>query len=207
MRGPGYALLVCMLAFSCVYMYMVGRGSTASWQWYIGYFAGYVVIALSCLLFLSPFILLAAGLTRDPLSMALPGAASSFLLLPYIGLPLASIADCCGPAERAVYLLFLMLAGLERRHRCAIMSLDAPIGTARKLAPRISPGKTWEGTIASVVGAMVVGVLLFHHVNPMPAAFRNAHALGQADHLDFALILTPKCSLSRSLPPAVACGS
>ncbi|MGA2369163.1 MAG: phosphatidate cytidylyltransferase [Candidatus Korobacteraceae bacterium] len=173
-RGPGYALLVCMLAFSCVYMYMVGRGSTASWQWYIGYFAGYVVIALSCLLFLSPFILLAAGLTRDPLSMALPGAASSFLLLPYIGLPLASMPIMRGSGNDALFLLFLML--LVWCGDIAAYYIGRTIGR-HKLAPRISPGKTWEGAIASVVGAVVVGVLLFHHVNPIAAAFRSAHLL------------------------------
>jgi phosphatidate cytidylyltransferase len=30
-----------------------------------------------------------------------------------------------------------------------------------KLAPRISPGKTWEGTVGSFVGAIVCGTLVF----------------------------------------------
>ncbi len=36
-----------------------------------------------------------------------------------------------------------------------------------KLAPRISPGKTWEGTIAGVVGAIIVS-LLFTLLIPIP---------------------------------------
>ena len=36
-----------------------------------------------------------------------------------------------------------------------------------KLAPRVSPGKTWEGTIASAVGSIVIALLLFHFANPI----------------------------------------
>jgi len=31
----------------------------------------------------------------------------------------------------------------------------------RKLAPRLSPGKTWEGAIASLLGSMLAGALVF----------------------------------------------
>jgi phosphatidate cytidylyltransferase len=36
----------------------------------------------------------------------------------------------------------------------------------RKLAPKISPGKTWEGAIASVVGGVLVGVIYAHYLIP-----------------------------------------
>lgn len=35
-----------------------------------------------------------------------------------------------------------------------------------KLAPKISPGKTWEGAIASVVGGVVVGWIYAHYLIP-----------------------------------------
>ena len=35
-----------------------------------------------------------------------------------------------------------------------------------KLAPVVSPGKTWEGAIASVVGGVLVGVLYLHYFIP-----------------------------------------
>jgi phosphatidate cytidylyltransferase len=35
-----------------------------------------------------------------------------------------------------------------------------------KLAPRISPGKTWEGTVASAVMAAAVGVAYLHYFLP-----------------------------------------
>jgi phosphatidate cytidylyltransferase len=37
-----------------------------------------------------------------------------------------------------------------------------------KLAPVISPGKTWEGAVASVAGGVVVGVVYAHFLIPAP---------------------------------------
>lgn len=39
----------------------------------------------------------------------------------------------------------------------------------RKLAPIVSPGKTWEGTIASVIAAVVAGVAYLSHFEPAGA--------------------------------------
>jgi phosphatidate cytidylyltransferase len=50
------------------------------------------------------------------------------------------------------------------------------------LAPRISPGKSWEGAVASVVSAMIVGLLLFHFSVPIAAALRSIHLLAANDH-------------------------
>ena len=47
----------------------------------------------------------------------------------------------------------------------------------RKLAPSISPGKTWEGAAASVVGGMVAAGLYAHFVMP---SFQLAHVLAIA---------------------------
>jgi phosphatidate cytidylyltransferase len=46
-----------------------------------------------------------------------------------------------------------------------------------KLAPRISPGKTWEGAFGSVLGAVVLGILLFRFMEPIANAFRRIHLL------------------------------
>jgi phosphatidate cytidylyltransferase len=51
----------------------------------------------------------------------------------------------------------------------------------RKLAPRISPGKTWEGTIAGFVASAVAAILVAVVATiPMPAAAFAAVALGPA---------------------------
>jgi phosphatidate cytidylyltransferase len=48
------------------------------------------------------------------------------------------------------------------------------------MAPRISPGKSWEGAVASVVGAIIVGVLLFRYIQPIYAFLRTLRLEPQA---------------------------
>ena len=166
-RGLSYAFVVCIF----VVAYAPGDYT----QRVPGsYEPGYLPITALLLLIASPFILLVAGIRRDPLSQALPDSASSFLLLPYIGMSLASMVRVRSYVNGALFLLFLML--LVWCGDIAAYYAGRAIGK-HKLAPRISPGKTWEGAIASVVGAVIVGVLLFHYINPIASAFRSAHLL------------------------------
>jgi phosphatidate cytidylyltransferase len=46
-----------------------------------------------------------------------------------------------------------------------------------KLAETISPKKTWEGAIASMAGAVLVSVVLFHYVRAIGMALVKLHAL------------------------------
>jgi phosphatidate cytidylyltransferase len=128
------------------------------------------------LLIASPFLLLATGLTRDPLSRALPDSAASFLLLPYVGLSLASMILVRSFGNGAVFLLFLMFVVWSGD--IAAYYVGRAIGK-NKLAPRISPGKTWEGAIASVAGAIVVAWVLFHYVQPICKFLISIHLLSE----------------------------
>jgi phosphatidate cytidylyltransferase len=166
-RGLSYAFVVCIF----VVAYAPGDYT----QRVPGsYEPGYLPITALLLLIASPFILLVAGIRRDPLSQALPDSASSFLLLPYIGMSLASMVRVRSYVNGALFLLFLVL--LVWCGDIAAYYIGRAIGR-HKLAPRISPGKTWEGALASVMGAVVVGVLLFRYINPIVRAFRSAHLL------------------------------
>jgi phosphatidate cytidylyltransferase len=51
-----------------------------------------------------------------------------------------------------------------------------------KLAPRISPGKTWEGAVASVLGAVLVGLLLFHYINSVAELLQRLRLFTPATH-------------------------
>jgi phosphatidate cytidylyltransferase len=116
------------------------------------------------LLIFSPFILLAAGMSRDLLTEALPDSAASFLLLPYVGVPLGSMVLVRSFGLGALFLFFMMLVVWSGD--IAAYYVGRVIGR-HKLAPRISPGKTWEGAIASVIGATLVGVVTFHYSQPI----------------------------------------
>ncbi len=133
--------------------------------------------AVSVVLLLAPFAFLMASLVRNPISRALPDAAVSYMALPYIALTLGALPILRSGRNGALFLLYLML--LVWCGDIAAYYVGRAIGR-HKLAPRISPGKTWEGSIASVVGAVIVGLLLFHYINPIADGFCSAHLLQAA---------------------------
>ena len=128
------------------------------------------------LLVAAPFLLMIASMRRDPLSQALPDAAVSFLLLPYVGVSLVCLVLLRSYENGALFVLFLML--VVWTGDIAAYYVGSAIGK-HKLAPRVSPGKSWEGTIASTIGAAVVGLILFHFVSQIANALRAVHLLGQ----------------------------
>jgi phosphatidate cytidylyltransferase len=132
------------------------------------------IAVIPVVVLLVPLVLLVASLRREPLSNALPDAAVSYLLLPYVGLTLGLLPILRSGRNGALFLLYLML--LVWCGDVAAYYVGRAFGR-HQLAPRISPGKTWEGAIASVAGAVIVGVLLFHYVNPIANGLHSARLL------------------------------
>ncbi len=125
-------------------------------------------------IFGGPLFLLLLGLRREPLSRALPDAASSYMLIPYVGWTLALLPFLRIPVNGPLYLLCLML--LVWCGDIAAYYVGRAIGK-HKLAPRVSPGKSWEGAIASVLSAVVVGVVLMHYIASIADGLRSLHLL------------------------------
>jgi phosphatidate cytidylyltransferase len=152
-------------------------------------------LSVVILLVFAGLVFLSASLRREALSNALPDAAVSYLLIPYVALTLGLIPILRSGENGALFLLYLML--LVWCGDIAAYYVGRAIGK-HKLAPRISPGKTWEGAIASVLGAVIVGLLLFRYINPIAHAFRSARLLadGPVFHTP---VLTP---LTQRFPPA-----
>jgi len=132
-----------------------------------------VAVSFAVLVVACPFVFLISGLSRSS-AHAISDPAVSLLVLPYIGVPLGFMVFLRGMNDGALFLLFLML--LVWCGDIAAYYVGRAVGKHR-LAPRISPGKTWEGAVASVVAAVIVGVLLFHYVNPIAGAFQSARLL------------------------------
>jgi len=59
-----------------------------------------------------------------------------------------------------------------------------------KLWPRVSPKKTWEGALASMIASVGVGILLYSYALPISTALLNAHLIERKDGL-FALEKAP----------------
>src|SRR5271168_612961 len=111
---------------------------------------GPALAALSLLLFL-------VCVFRSPLERVLRDTAASVFGLIYIGftlttLPLLSVQED-GPSL-LLLLLFVVWSG-----DIAALYIGRSFGL-RKLAPSLSPNKTWEGTIASVAGSLLITLLL-----------------------------------------------
>lgn len=146
-------------------------------RWWIGPAAvalGFLAGVLLLIVLLAPLLFLLNGLKREPLSQSLPDAAISYMVLPYVAFTLSVLIPLRQVSNGPLFLLYLML--LVWCGDIAAYYAGRAIGK-HKLAPRISPGKTWEGAIASVVGAVIVAVLLFHYINPIANSFRGAHLL------------------------------
>jgi phosphatidate cytidylyltransferase len=111
---------------------------------------------------------LALALAMRPsrsLDKALPAAASSLLGVLYVGLPLAMLGDIrrldAGP-RWVVYVLVLTWVS-----DTAAYFAGRALGR-HKLAPRISPGKTWEGAAASLLAALAFGLAYLAWLRPAP---------------------------------------
>jgi phosphatidate cytidylyltransferase len=135
---------------------------------------------------LAPFILLALGLSRESLSTALPGAAASYFAIPYIALGLFAVAAPIWFFPAGSILVFYLLIVVWSGDIFAYY-VGKTIGR-HKFAPNVSPGKTWEGTIASLVGAAIVGSLILRH---LPAVFTGLSKVG----------LIPPLSVFGGVPP------
>lgn len=94
---------------------------------------------------------------RSPLERVLPDTAYSVFGLLYIGLSMSTIyllsAMDNGPSL-LVFLLLVVWAG-----DIAALYVGRSFGRWM-LAPRLSPNKTWEGSIASVIASIVIAVAL-----------------------------------------------
>jgi len=129
---------------------------------------------LPILTLLAPLVYLLLGLSRDPLSQALPAAAISYLLLPYVAFTLGVLVIMQPMPNGPLYLLFLML--LVWSGDIAAYYVGRAIGK-HKLAPRISPGKTWEGAAGSVLGAVLLGLVLFRYIDAVAHALQSIHLM------------------------------
>ncbi len=128
----------------------------------VGVFAA---TAFSPTLFLLPalsvsaFLLLAFAMFTRPLHGVLADSAFCFFGLVYVAYPLATI-PLIASQENGHALLLLLLLVVWAGDILALFT-GKLIGR-HKLAPKISPGKTWEGFAGSVAGSLIVATLLFY---------------------------------------------
>lgn len=117
--------------------------------------AGATVWFVVVMLFIvSASAFLCVGLRAQDLRTVLPDASMSYFALPYVGGSLATLALLRELPGGWFYILFTFFAVWVGD--TAAYYVGRSIGKT-KFAARVSPKKTWEGAIASILGAVVVG--------------------------------------------------
>ncbi|PYY14087.1 MAG: CDP-archaeol synthase [Acidobacteria bacterium] len=114
---------------------------------------------------LMPFVLLVAAMHTEDVRQALPSAAVSYMALPYIGITLGFLLFTRGLIPDGAFAILYLLLVVWAGDICAYY-VGRSIGRHR-LAPRISPGKSWEGAAASIVGSMTIGTLMLVYNRPI----------------------------------------
>jgi len=136
---------------------------------------------------IAPFIFLTIGMKRPQLSSGFPAALVSAFAFTYIALPLGFLVQIREQWSGAFLLLYLFLVVWAGD----IFAYFIGRSLGRHLmSPRVSPKKTWEGAVASLLASLVVGMLLYNYALPISSFFLNAHLIDRRDGF-FALSKPP----------------
>jgi phosphatidate cytidylyltransferase len=139
----------------------------------------------------APFVFLIVGMRRIDLSTSFPAAAISVCAFVYIAVPLAflvQIREQWSGAFMLLYLLLVVWAG-------DILAYFVGRSLGRHLmSPRVSPKKTWEGALASLIASVGVGVLLYNYALPISSALLSVGMMERRDGY-FALQSPPLWSI------------
>jgi phosphatidate cytidylyltransferase len=103
---------------------------------------------------------------RSPLIQVLPDTAQGLFGLIYIAYPLTLIPLLWKQEDGPALVVFLMVCVWAGD--IAALYIGRAFGK-RKLAPRLSPGKTWVGSIASIAGSMVAASIVVVISNALTA--------------------------------------
>jgi phosphatidate cytidylyltransferase len=125
----------------------------------VGFLGIIVLFGTSLFLFL--------GMRNEDLKSVLPGAALSLFAIPYIGASMLCVAVIRDLMAGWFFLLFTFFAVWVGD--TAAYYVGRSFGKT-KFAPRVSPKKTWEGAVASVVGAILVALLFTKFARSMGLA-------------------------------------
>jgi phosphatidate cytidylyltransferase len=139
--------------------------------------SGFAFVAV-CFAGFAPFIFLAIAMRRDELSSSFPAAMVAAFGFAYIALPMASLVQLREQWQGSFFLLYFLL--LVWAGDIFAYFIGKSLGTHR-MSPRVSPKKTWEGAVASVVASVAVGMLMTHYAVPISRALLHARLIEQRD--------------------------
>jgi phosphatidate cytidylyltransferase len=141
----------------------------ANFSWLVPWFLR-GVLSWSGLCYLLPVIYGVPVVFRKDMRMAVPAAAMSAFGVIYIAASLGLLIRV-RHLPQAEYLIVFILISVWGGDIAAYY-VGKNIGK-HKLAPVVSPNKTWEGAIASVVASVGIALLVFHFRDSINALFTH----------------------------------
>jgi phosphatidate cytidylyltransferase len=126
----------------------------------------------------APFVFLCVAMRRADLSGGFPAAAASSFAFVYIAIPMALLVAIRQQPAGAIWTIFTLLAVWAGDIFAYFVGKS--LGRHR-MSPRISPNKTWEGAVASVVASMIVGVVWFQHASTLSATLLRIGLIERRD--------------------------
>ena len=142
-----------------------------------------VIYGITLATVLAPFLFLTIAMRRPQLSSGYPAAAASALAFAYVVLPMTLLVEIRQMSAGAIWVIYTLL--VVWAGDIFAYFVGKSIGKHR-MSPEVSPKKTWEGAIASVVASVIVGTLWFQHSPAISAALLRVGLIGRREGI-FAL--------------------
>lgn len=120
---------------------------------------------------LAPFVFLTGAMRRTHLTTAYSAAAASVFAFTYIAVPMALLVEIRRQPAGAIWVIYTLLAVWAGDIFAYFVGKS--LGRHR-MSPHISPKKTWEGAIASILASIIIGTLWFQHAPGISSALLPA---------------------------------
>ncbi|MGA7558269.1 MAG: phosphatidate cytidylyltransferase [Terriglobales bacterium] len=127
---------------------------------------------------LAPFVFLTVAMQRADLATGYPAAAASSFAFAYIAIPMALLVAIREQPAGAIWTIYTLLAVWAGDIFAYFVGKS--LGRHR-MSPEISPKKTWEGAVASILASVIVGALWMQHA---PAISSTLLRIGLIDRRD-----------------------
>jgi phosphatidate cytidylyltransferase len=127
---------------------------------------------------LAPFVFLGLAMHRTDLTSGYPAAAASTFAFGYIAIPMALLVDIRQQPAGAIWTIYTLLAVWAGDIFAYFVGKS--LGRHR-MSPQISPKKTWEGAVASIVASAIVGTLWIQHAPGISSALLGFGLMDRRD--------------------------
>ena len=127
---------------------------------------------------LAPFVFLTVAMRRADLASGYPAAAASTFAFAYIAIPMALLVAIRQQPAGAIWTIYTLLAVWAGDIFAYFVGKS--LGRHR-MSPEISPKKTWEGAVASILASVIVGMLWFQHAAGISAVLLRVGLIERRD--------------------------